>query len=525
MYFSPENAGRIDYFRHEIESWKNNELINEDEYCYLIASLIESISLVSNTAGVYGAFLKHWDPRAKKRIVLKPVESSTKESLGTNFINCKVEDVITKVECDILYLDPPYTQNQYGTQYHILQTLLLNDNPTISSITGSRPTGPMRSDWSKDFKAHILFDELISKTKARYIVFSYSPDGFMSRSFIEASLKRYGKEETYTCKKITYGKYKNFKSTGKKDHFEYLFYIEKKDQTDIKYESPLNYIGSKAKMINNLERFYPKTQKNFVDIFGGGFNVGINSKSEEVIYNELNHFVANLISSFKVNDTYQYILFIKKNIRKFALEKENAISYHKIRSYYNSLPLNKRDPRLLYTIILYGYNQQIRFNSRYDFNNPVGMRWFNDKVLEKMISFSRVLREKNIQIQNQNFFDLLDSIDQEHFVYMDPPYRLTTGSYNDGKRGFENWDIESERKMFEFANKLTEKSIRFMLSYVSEHKGQINGELKKWVGNNGYKLVEVEQIPGIRRKEVLVMNYDDSKFFSKKQISKERQFV
>ncbi len=66
MYFSSENAGRIDYFRYQIEEWKNNELLTEQEYIYLMACLMESVSDVSNTAGVYGAFLKHWDSRAKK---------------------------------------------------------------------------------------------------------------------------------------------------------------------------------------------------------------------------------------------------------------------------------------------------------------------------------------------------------------------------------------------------------------------------------------------------------------------------
>ena len=56
MYFSPENAKRIDYFRAKIEDWKNDNLISEDEYCYLLACLIESVSHVSNTAGVYGHF-------------------------------------------------------------------------------------------------------------------------------------------------------------------------------------------------------------------------------------------------------------------------------------------------------------------------------------------------------------------------------------------------------------------------------------------------------------------------------------
>ena len=67
MYFTKDNAARIDYFRQAIEEWKIKNKINKDEYYYLLYCLIESISLVSNTAGVYGAFLKHWDQRAKKK--------------------------------------------------------------------------------------------------------------------------------------------------------------------------------------------------------------------------------------------------------------------------------------------------------------------------------------------------------------------------------------------------------------------------------------------------------------------------
>ena len=79
--------------------------------------------------------------------------------------------------------------------------MIPNDNPSVSKITGSRPTAPMRSDWSKDFKCHILFDKVIATTKAKYVLFSYNNDGFMSKTFIDASLKRYGKPETFVCKK------------------------------------------------------------------------------------------------------------------------------------------------------------------------------------------------------------------------------------------------------------------------------------------------------------------------------------
>lgn len=508
MYFSTNNAGRIDYFRDSIEKWKQDSLINDKEYSYLLASLIESISFVSNTAGVYGAFLKHWDPRSKKPIILQRVESKNSEYFNLKCYNDKIENIIDKIDCDILYLDPPYTQNQYGTQYHLLETLVLGDNPRVSRITGSRPTSTMRSDWSKMYTAHILFDKLISKTKAKYIVFSYSPDGFMSKSFIEASLKRYGKPETYKCRKISYNKYTNFKSRGKKEHFEYLFFIEKKEFTDIYYESPLNYIGSKAKMISKIKKYLPENISTLFDIFGGGFNVGINSNTNHIIYNDINHFVKDLVESFRINDTYQYLLYLKKTIKKYNLKKEDAASYLKARNYYNSLSFDKRNSKLLYAIILYGFNQQIRFNGDHNFNNPVGMRWFNDKVLEKMISFSRVIKEKNISFSSFEFTNFLGKIDKDSFVYMDPPYRLTNGSYNDGKRGFNGWDLTEEKNLFEFADSLNEKSIRFMISYIVEHNGRTNMELKNWIKIKNYRLINIDKINGNQRDEVLIMNYN-----------------
>ena len=192
-YFTEKNAARIDFFRWQIEKWFENKQITENEYKYLLACLIESVSDVSNTAGVYGAFLKNWDARALKPIVFDRVDSYKYNCNSVIAYSEKIEDIISDVDCDILYLDPPYTQNQYGTQYHLLETLLLNDSPSISAVTGSRPTGPMRSDWSKDIKSHILFDKVIAETKARYILFSYNNDGFMSKEYIEATLKRYGK--------------------------------------------------------------------------------------------------------------------------------------------------------------------------------------------------------------------------------------------------------------------------------------------------------------------------------------------
>lgn len=507
MYFTAANAGRIDHIRAKIEDWREKDLIDENEYAYLLASLIESISSVSNTAGVYGAFLKHWDPRSNRPLAFNRVDARSTAHSTIETYNGKIEDIVTDVDCDILYLDPPYTQNQYGTQYHLLETLIKCDNPTLSAVTGSRPTGPMRSDWSKDVKTHILFDHIVANTRANHIIVSYSADGFMSRNYIESVLRRYGKPETLISRQIDYRNYANFKSRGRGDHVEYLFYVEKRPLAEVTYMSPLNYIGGKTRMLPFLKSHFPASFGKFVDAFGGGFNVGINSQAETVVYNDYNHLVASLIRSFSDNDTYEFVKYVRRHIIRFGLEKENEATYLLAREHYNLLPPGKRDPRLLYTIIMYGFNQQIRFNSDHDFNNPVGQRWFNERILERLVSFSRAIKSKNVEFLSRNYLELIDEIDTDTFVYLDPPYRLTTGAYNDGKRGFGGWDHSTESQLFKFIEGLNSRSVKFMLSYVAAHRGRENFEFVDWVAGNGFRMIECEQTQGVGRREVIVVNY------------------
>ena len=227
-----------------------------------------------------------------------------------------------------------------------------------------------------------------------------------------------------------------------------------------------------------------------------------------MIYNDINKFTKQIVESFKTYDTYDYLKYIYKIIDKFGLEAGNAESYYNALDYYNSFPLEKRDPRILFTVIMYGFQQQIRFNSHHDFNNPVGMRWFNDCVLEKMISFSRVLKNKNVIFNCADFADSINNLSSGSFVYMDPPYRLTNGSYNDGKRGFEGWTLIHERKMREFADALAAKGIQFMISYVFSHAGKDNKELQEWCKTKNYNIFQLDAVPRRRpRKEVLITNY------------------
>ncbi len=513
MYLSEHNAGRVDYFRQTIEEWYSNNRLTYEEYCYLLACLIESVSFVSNTAGVYGAFLKKWDERAIKNIQFMDLSDGINAKYSIEVFTEKLENIIEDIQCDVLYLDPPYTQNQYGTQYHLLETLILNDEPeNVSKVTGSRSTREMRSDWSKMYKVHILYDKVLAKTSAKHIFLSYNNDGDMSKEYIESIMKRYGIEQTFQCIKIPYKKYENWKSNKNNKHYEYLFYIEKKADEDIIYESPLNYIGSKAKLIPYIKENM-LSASTLIDVFGGGFNVGVNSDSESIYYNDINFIVKGLIESFRNYDTYDYITYVKKFIKNQHLEKGNKETYLKAREYYNSLPENKKDNRMLFALILYSFQQQIRFNSNYEFNNTAGIRWFNDCILAKLISFSRVIKEKEIEFISTDYINLREkiTINANTFLYFDPPYKLTTGSYNDGKRGFKGWDDHLEQELFHFIDEMTQIDVPCMLSYVLEHKGVINMALEDWINRNKYTYIPLGDIIGISgqpRKEILVLNYE-----------------
>jgi adenine-specific DNA-methyltransferase len=226
--------------------------------------------------------------------------------------------------------------------------------------------------------------------------------------------------------------------------------------------------------------------------------------------------VKELIESFKHYDTYEYITYVKKFIEKHQLEKGNKENYLAARDYYNSLPENKKDIRMLFAIILYSYQQQIRFNSNYGFNNTAGVRWFNDCILAKLISFSRVIKEKDITFISTDYIKLKNhiDIDENTFLYLDPPYKLTTGSYNDGKRGFKGWDDQLEQELFDFIDEMTKVNVPCMLSYVLEHKGNTNTALEDWITKNDYTYIPLGDIIGISgqpRKEILILNYDIQK--------------
>jgi adenine-specific DNA-methyltransferase len=225
MYFTPKNALKIDYIRQTISKWLDSDLITKIEYYYLLALLIEAVPFISNTTGTYGAYLKHWDKRAHKDLTLEylPVFDNKKSNTSHNQ---NTNDLIKEISGDILYIDPPYNARQYLPNYHVLETIARYDSPEIYGITGMRPYGDEKSDYSSKVRVLDAFEDLISNARFKTIVMSYRSHGLMSKDQIETILKKYGIEDTYVFEPIQYRKYKS-KIVKETDVIEYLFLIQK----------------------------------------------------------------------------------------------------------------------------------------------------------------------------------------------------------------------------------------------------------------------------------------------------------
>ena len=518
QYFSDDNAKKIDYIRNTIDEWYKNKKISESEKYYLIACLLESVSKVSNVAGVYSAYLKIWDPRAVKPMVFLPVETVGHTVLHNDNVayNEDVSTFIKKVKGDILYLDPPYTPTQYISQYHVLETIAKNDNPTTHGKGAHRDNGNQISVWCKRNAVQVEFEKLIANADFKYILFSYSDAGIMPKEYIERVMKRYAKVGTYEFKKISFSKYKSTRAVNReqrenivdKVHYEWLFFIEKKDVPQ--YDSPLNYIGGKGDVMNFLKENLPKRIDTFYDLFGGGGTVSINVNANKIIYNELNYKVKELLERLATDNIINILAYLDKQIKKYGLSKANKDAYVNFRNRYNSMSTKDKNPLDLYLLICYGFEHQVRFNKKLEFNNPVGNSGYNDALMEKLISFNMAAHNSNIVFKADDYKKLESEIKVGDFVYCDPPYLISCGAYNDGKRGFNGWNRDLEVELLEFLTRLDKRNVKFMLSNMMDRNGKTNDVLSDWVRLHNYR-VAINKTDTLRnkqdRREIVVMNY------------------
>lgn len=241
-------------------------------------------------------------------------------------------------------------------------------------------------------------------------------------------------------------------------------------------KSPLNYTGGKYKLLPQLLELFPKQVNTFVDLFAGGGNVSVNVKAEKVVFNDLMWQVPEMIQEFKKIGVEESLMKIDGYISSYDLSKENKEGYLALRELYNK---GKSDPLMLYTLICYSFNNQIRFNNKGAYNMPFGKdrSSFNPTLREKFIIFVQRLQSMEIQFSSKDFRELdLDTLGENDFVYCDPPYLITVASYNENG----GWGEQAERDLLAKLDTLDKAGVKFGLSNVFESKGKENIILKEW---------------------------------------------
>ena len=540
MYLSIENGKRVDYIREQIDEWKTKGLLNEIEYYYLVSTLIEAIPFVSNTTGTYGAYLKHWDKRALKPLELIPLEVQINGRINKCY-NEDANELIKRIKADITYIDTPYNNRQYASNYHLLENVARNNKPILKGKTKIFDWANLRSDYAMKRNALEAMQDLIKNIDSTHVVVSYNNEGIIPEEDLVSLMKENSIDNKVIIEKIPYRKYKSKKASKSYDLYEMLLYIRKKEmkkttttysakkeiiskdkwkvEKEVFIKSPLNYIGGKYKLLDQIIPLFPPQINTFVDLFSGGANVGINVKAENHIFNDMNNKINEMFRFFATQNIEKLIDDIKSRINEFNLSKTNEKGFLEFREQYNNNP----NPLDLYVLVSYSYNYQFRFNNSMEFNNPFGRNrsTFSPNMEKNLRLFVTKLQEINAKFTDKLFHEVdFSKLSYNDFVYLDPPYLITTGNYNDGNRGFLNWGVQQENQMYSLMDQLSSQGIRYALSNVLEHKGKSNDLLKKYVEkpsvtvnylNYNYNNSSYNS-KGLGSTEVLVTNYDTKTF-------------
>lgn len=238
-------------------------------------------------------------------------------------------------------------------------------------------------------------------------------------------------------------------------------------------KSPLNYTGGKFKLLPQILPLFPKEIDTFIDLFGGGFNVGINVPAKTIVYNEIMPDICNIIKGIResedtIMEEFQSIIDI------YGLNKINREGYLKLREEWNNSL--DRDWEKLYMLICHSFNNNIRFNKKGGFNVPFGKdrSEFNPTLKQKFLDFREKIKNINVVVSNNTFTEI--QINPDYFYYSDSPYYISTANYNENN----GWTEQDDINLMEYLDKVNAAGAKFAMSNVLEHKGQKNERLIEW---------------------------------------------
>ena len=173
-YFSIHNARKIGTIREEIRKLFLEDYINKKEKDILLTSLNYSIDKIANTVGHYDAYIKK--DLKNRNFEMKMLDCDYEKNANNIIYNQDANILIRDIECDILYLDPPYNSRQYSDAYHLLENLTLWQKPELRGVAKKFDRTHIKSEYCKT-TATKTFEDLIINAKTKYILLSYNNMG------------------------------------------------------------------------------------------------------------------------------------------------------------------------------------------------------------------------------------------------------------------------------------------------------------------------------------------------------------
>lgn len=505
MFFTDDNGIKIDGIRQDIENFKADDLLSDDEYYFMLASLLESVTRYSNTSGTYEAFFKFWDSRAEKSFQIEPIDMNVVDNISENVIFSEdTNHLVRNIEGDIAYIDTPYTVTQYVSAYHLLETLARYDYPKITGVGGKRGRGSKNSLYARRLEAKSQFEDLFRQINFKHIIISYSNQGLVPIEELVELAKLFAVDHRVYVETFDYREYQNHRSSNKRNGKklnEIIIYFEKDLSIN---KSPLNYSGSKDTMLPKIIKELPYQIDTFVDVMGGAFNVGANIVATNAVqYNEINRQIFNVISWLLSSDKSSVINDVENCIERYALEKGLREQYDILRQDYNT----EEDCIKLFVLHMYSFQNMIRFNGSQKFNTPIGVAGYSDDMRNRINNFK--IKAPNVIMTNNDYAELdWSKYPKNTLFYFDPPYYITNAAYNDGKRGGKGWGIQEEIELLRTLTEIHELRYKFLLSNVIKHNGKTHDVLVKWAEEHEFKIIDAG-ISGWRyaKNEVLIKNY------------------
>lgn len=534
-FFSAADCRKIGFIREDIENrYKNNQL-NARERAILITSLLYAMDKIANTCGHYDAYIRNAE--FSRHIELAVPLASNENNENNQCYNEDANELVRHIEADLVYIDPPYNSRQYCDAYHLLENVARWEKPAVSGVALKMDRSKLKSDYCTSTAAQ-AFEDLVSHIKAKYILLSYNnmatkgndrSNAKISDADIMRILSRKGRVKVFS------ESYRAF-SAGKSNitgNQERLFLCECYDYKQKELiQSPLNYTGGKYKLLPQILPHFPQDVDKFVDLFCGGGNVGINVSCNKVIFNDNNELLRFMFGTFKNLDKQVTFETIDAIIEKYELSNTekygydfygcnsaeglaayNGPHYMKLRDDFNHhANLEYNYYVTLYVLIVYAFNNQIRFNRKGEFNLPVGKRDFNKKMREKLSAFIDRLKSGDYSFTSYDFRELPnDEWNENTFVYADPPYLITCATYNEQ----DGWNETLEKELLTYLDNLNKRGIRFALSNVLHSKGKENKILLDWIDRN----------VGRYRVIYLDYNYANSNYQTKDKTSKAEEVL